>query len=241
MFLTLLSGLFIGLVNGLIVTKGKINSFIATLGTMAIIRGTTYVFTKASAVINNIKGFDYLGTGSIFGMPVTVLIFIVMAVLTFYILKYTVLGRNIYAVGGNVNAARLSGINTDKIKIISFMIAGLLGALTSIISASRMDSGQPNAGTNFEFLVITAVILGGVSMTGGRGNVFGVILGVLILKVLNNGLVLLNISSFYQDIMRGIVIVLAVFIDEKRRRDIGKSLLQNQKILEAKLEKNTRN
>lgn len=225
--ITLALGAIVGLANSLIITKGKINSFIATLGTMAVIRGLTMASTKAAAIVNNHEGFDYLGTGKIAGIPITIFIFTIMGCATFYLLNFTVLGRTIYAVGGNVNAARLSGINTDKIKIIVFVIAGVLASLTSIISASRMNSGQPNAGTNFEFLVITAVILGGVSMTGGRGNVFGVILGILILKVLNNGLVLMNISSFYQDVARGIVILLAVYLDEKRKRDLGRKLLQN--------------
>jgi len=228
LILTIIFGGLIGLLNATIVTKGKINSFITTLGTMAIIKGSTFVMTKAESIQNNYVGFDYLGTGSIFGIPVPVIIFAVLCVCVYYLLNFTVLGRNIYAVGGNANAARLSGLNVNKIKIIVFMIGGGLGALTAVISASRLNSGQPTAGTGFELLVISAVILGGVSMTGGRGTLFGVILGVLILSVLSNGLVLLNVSSFFQEIARGLVIIIAVFMDEKRKQSMNKKLLQSK-------------
>jgi len=225
---TLILGLIVGLINSLIVTKGKINSFITTLGTMAIIKGTTFVLTKAASIQNNYEGFDYLGTKNILGIPIPVIIFIVLCILVYYILNFTVFGRNIYAVGGNANAARLSGINVNKIKVLVFMIGGAFYALTAVISASRMNSGQPTAGIGFEMLVISAVILGGVSMTGGRGNVLGVVMGILILNVLSNGLVLLNVSSFYQEIARGLVIIIAVLLDENRKRNINKRLVQSK-------------
>lgn len=226
LILTLLLGVLVGFVNAIVVTKGKINSFIATLGTMAIIKGATFVLTKAASIQNTYPGFDFWGTGNIIGIPIPVIFFIVLCAIVHYVLNYTVLGRNIYAVGGNASAARLSGLNVVKIKIIVFMIGSIFAALTAVITASRLNSGQPTAGTGFELLVISAVILGGVSMTGGRGNILGVVMGVLILSVLSNGLVLLNVSSFYQEIARGLVIIIAVFLDENRKRNLSRKLLQ---------------
>ncbi len=227
LIITLLAGSLVGFVSSFIVTKGQISSFITTLGIMSVLRGTTFVLTQAAAVENTYPGFDYLGTGMLFGIPVSILIFIVLLLIAYYILKFTTLGRKIYAIGGNKFAARLSGLNVDKIKIIVFMIAGALVAFTAVITASRMNSGQPTTGTGFELYVISAVILGGVSMTGGRGNLFGAIIGIVLLNVLSNGLVLLNVSSFYQEITRGVVIIGAVLLDEKRKRDLSRQMLKS--------------
>lgn len=226
MIITMMVGAGVGFINAYIFTKGKITSFITTLGTMSVLKGITFVLTKAASVENKYPGFDYLGTGTVLGVPVSIIICIVLAILVWFMLKKTTIGRKIYAVGGNANAARLSGLNVDRIKITVFMFAGILVAFTAIITASRMNSGQPTTGTGFELLVISSVILGGVSASGGRGTLLGGLIGILILNVLSNGLILLNVSSFYQDIARGVVIIVAVLLDEKKKRDIGKQMLK---------------
>ena len=148
------------------------------------------------------------------------LIAFLLLVLFFYVLHYTTFGRYVYAVGGNPQAARLSGLPVERIRIAVFVIAGLLAALSAFILASRLNSGQPNAGLGFELQVIAAVILGGISLTGGVGTLAGALIGILILTVLSNGLVLLNVSSFYHDIARGIVIILAVYLDTRRKQSL---------------------
>jgi ribose transport system permease protein len=226
LLLTLLLGAAVGYINAFIFTKSHMTSFISTLGTSTIVKGVTFVLTKSAAIENHVSGFDYLGTGTILGVPVAILIFLILAVLMGFMLQKTTLGRKIYAVGGNPNAASLSGLNVDRIKIGVFMLAGVLIALTAVITASRMDSGQPTTGTGFELIVISSVILGGVSASGGRGNMIGGLVGILLLQVLNNGLILLNVSSFYQEIARGVVIIIAVSLDERKKRDIGKKMLK---------------
>ena len=226
--ITILLGIVIGYINGLLVAKANINSFIATLGTMSMIKGAVFVMTNAASIQNRTPNFDWLGTGEILGLPVPLVIFIILCLVVYYLLHFTVFGRNVFAVGGNTAAAKASGINVDKIKIIAFAIGGGLAALTSIISASRMNSGQPSTGTGFELMVISAVVLGGTSLAGGRGKILGCILGILILNILNNGLILMNVSSFYQEIVRGAVILIAVYVDGRRRQNEHKRLLRHE-------------
>lgn len=147
-----------------------------------------------------------------------------MSVLVY--LKKTIFGRYIYAIGGNTEASELAGIPVQKIKLICFVISGILASFTALILASRLNSGQPGAGDGFEFNVVSAVVLGGVSLNGGKGNLSGAVLGVLILAVLTNILTLLNVSSFYQQIARGVVILIAVYLDERKRRSSEKKVLQ---------------
>lgn len=220
-------GVFIGLINGLLVTKGKINSLIGTLGMMTIIRGAAMVITSAKAVQTPLKSFKVIGTGYWGPFPIPVIITVMLALLFYFILHHTTFGRYIYAVGGNGEAAKLSGLPVGRIKLTSYVLCGALTALSAYILASRMNSGQPNAGVGFEMEVIGAVILGGISLTGGVGSLIGALIGILILGVLSNGLILLNVSSFWQDIARGAVIILAVYLDTYRR---GK---QQQKLVQA--------
>jgi ribose transport system permease protein len=218
-------GAVIGLLNGLLITKAKINSLIATLGTMAILRGGAMVGTQAVSIQGKVESFVDIGTGYWGPFPIPVLIVFALFALFYYALHHLTFGRYIYAMGGNVEAARLSGLAVDRTKIFVFIIAGVLAALSAFILASRLNSGQPNAGLGFELQVIAAVILGGISLTGGIGTLSGAFIGILILTVLSNGLVLLNVSSFYHDIARGVVIILAVYLDTRRKESLLRRML----------------
>ncbi len=222
----LILGAVIGLVNGLLVTRARINSLIATLGMMAILRGVAMVSTQAVSIQAQVDGFIEAGTGHWGPVPIPVLIMLVLFAAFYYLLHHTPLGRYIYAIGGNTEAARLAGLAVDRTKIAVFAMGGLLAGLSAFILASRLNSGQPNAGLGFELQVIAAVVLGGISLTGGVGTLIGAFIGILILTVLNNGLVLLNVSSFYHDIARGLVIILAVYLDSRRKQSLVRRLLQ---------------
>jgi len=226
---TLFAGACIGLINGLLITRAHINSLIATLGMMAILRGGAMVSTQAVSIQGSVDSFVEIGTGHLGPIPIPVLIAFLLLALFFYVLHYTTFGRYVYAVGGNPQAARLSGLPVDRIRIAVFVIAGILAALSAFILASRLNSGQPNAGLGFELQVIAAVILGGISLTGGVGTLAGAFIGILILTVLSNGLVLLNVSSFYHDIARGIVIILAVYLDTRRKQSLVRRMLSGIK------------
>lgn len=212
-------GTVIGATTGFIVAKGKLQAFIATLVMMLILRGATLVYTKGSPISlgmeDSAEAFESIGTGQIIGIPTPIWIMCVVFIAAWYLLKYTRLGRYIYALGGNESATRLSGINVDKIKITVYAISGLLCALASTIEVSRLSSAQPNAGTGYEMDAIAAVVLGGTSMAGGRGKIIGTLIGALILGLLNNGLNLLEVDPYYQMIVKGAVILFAVLIDNK--------------------------
>lgn len=219
-------GLFLGLCNGLLVTAAKINSLIATLGTMAIFRGVAYVVTGGVSIQVSHPAFQPLGAGSILGVPVPLIIAAAIVAAAWFVLNQTVFGRYIYAIGGNVDAAMLAGVAVKRIKLICFLVSGVLASLSALILAARMNSGQPSAGDGFEFNVVSAVVLGGVSLNGGKGNLSGAVLGVLILALLTNVMTLMNLSSFYQQIARGVVILLAVYLDGRSRRSAERKLLQ---------------
>lgn len=225
----IITGAVLGCINGLLVTKAGINSLIASLGTMAILRGSAYIITNGISIQANIPGFEILGTGYIGPFPIPFLIAVVIFAALYFVLNKTVFGRNIYAVGGNNSAARLCGINVGRIKMAAYIIVGVLTALSGYILACRLNSAQPNAGDGFEFQVISAVVLGGVSLSGGKGNLTGAVIGVLILSVLSNVLVLAGVSSFYQEVSRGIVILLAVYIDSRNKRMAEKKILIGKK------------
>jgi ribose transport system permease protein len=222
----LLTGAFLGLINGFLVTKAKLNSLIATLGTLAIYRGAAYVSTNAVSIQAKVSAFETLGTGFIGPLPIPVVIMILLFAAFYYVLNHTTFGRYLYAIGGNVNASRLSGLPVDRMKLWVYVMGSVFAALSAIILASRMFSGQPNAGSGFELQVVSAVILGGISLTGGVGTLTGAFIGMLILGVLSNALILLNVSSFYHDIARGLVIILAVYLDGTRRRNLQKKLVK---------------
>jgi ribose transport system permease protein len=223
-------GVVVGAVNGLLVTKAKINSLIATLGTMAIWRGVAMVVTGAVSIQSGVEGFQRLATGFIGFVPNAVIIAAVLYIIIYYVLNHTTFGRKIYAIGGNKEASRLAGLPVDKIKFLVYVASGVLTMLSGVLLASRMASAQPTAGTGFEMVVIASVILGGVSLSGGIGTIAGALIGMIILGVLQNGLTLLDVSSFWQDITRGLVIILAVFVDGIRKESVAKRLVKEQKI-----------
>ncbi|WP_394019689.1 ABC transporter permease [Anaerococcus cruorum] len=213
-------GLVLGLINGLLITKGKLAPFIVTLATMTIFRGLTLVYTDGRPIAGpkDNFAFKFLGKGQFFGIPFQVILFILAFLLLWIILNKTALGRKIYAVGGNEKASYISGINIDKVKICVYVISSLMAVLSGLVLTSRLNSAQPTAGAAYEMDAIAAVVLGGTSMTGGSGSLTGTLIGILILGVLNNGLNLLGVSSFYQQIVKGIVILIAVLIDRKRNK-----------------------
>ena len=186
------------------------------------------VSTQAVSIQAKVVGFVEVGTGYLGPIPIPVLLTFVLFGLFYYVLHHTILGRYIYAIGGNIQAARLSGLAVDRTRILVFVIGGMLAAISAFILASRLNSGKPNAGLGFELQVIAAVILGGISLTGGVGTLAGACIGILILTVLSNGLVLLNVSSFYHDIARGAVIILAVYLDIRRKESLLRRLLASQ-------------
>lgn len=213
-------GLILGLINGILITKGKLAPFIVTLATMTIFRGLTLVYTDGRPIAGpkDNFAFKFLGKGQIFGIPFQVILFILAFLCLWIILNKTSLGRKIYAVGGNEKASYISGINIDKVKIWVYVISSLMAVLSGLVLTSRLNSAQPTAGAAYEMDAIAAVVLGGTSMTGGSGSLTGTLIGILILGVLNNGLNLLGVSSFYQQIVKGIVILIAVLIDRKRNK-----------------------
>lgn len=226
-------GVATGLCNGALVTKLGLNSLIATLATMAIYRGIIMVATDAISQIVSVEGFSEIGAGSLLGIPIPVIIAAVLIAVFHFVLNSSKFGRYIYAVGGNKESAKLAGLNVSKIKMQVYIIGNVLFALSAVILTSRLDSGQPNAGVGMEMNVIAAVILGGVSLNGGTGTLLGAILGVVILGVIQNGLVLLNVNSFWQDIVRGIVIILAVYLDVRRKKSVEKRLLKEAQAAQA--------
>lgn len=214
----LLAGLLMGAFNGFIITKSKIAPFIVTLGTMTIGRGLALILSDGRPVSNLSDSFNYLGSGTVLGIPVLILIFILVFALCSIVLSKTILGRYIYAIGGNEQAARASGINIDRVKLSVYSISGLLAGLAGILLASRITTGQPNAGAGFELDAIAAVVIGGTSTAGGRGTMAGTLIGVLLIGVINNGLDLINVTSYYQQVVMGIIIIGAVVLDSLNQK-----------------------
>jgi ribose transport system permease protein len=210
-------GTVIGLINGVLVSKGRIQAFIVTLATMTIFRGVTYVFTNGTPISGLGQNFSSIGNKMVLGLPIPVVLMVIVFGIALYILSQTRYGRYVYALGGNEDSARLSGINTDKIKTLVYVISGAAAALSGIIVTSRIGSASPNAGVGFELDAIAAVVVGGTSLSGGEGSVVGTIIGALIIGVLNNGLNLINVSPFYQAIVKGLVILLAVMVKKKNK------------------------
>jgi ribose/xylose/arabinose/galactoside ABC-type transport system permease subunit len=212
-----LVGLLGGLINGFIISRKTIAPFIVTLGMMTIARGFALVYTDGRPVINLSNNFNNIGGGYIIGIPIPIIIFGVIALLGGCILKYTRLGRYTYAIGGNEEAARISGINTKSIIMVVYALTGLLAGLAGIVLSSRVMSGSPAIGFGYELDAIAAVVIGGTSLSGGVGSIRGTVLGVLIIGVMNNGLDLLNVSSYWQQIAKGTIIIIAVLLDLKKK------------------------
>lgn len=211
-------GAVLGAVNGLVITKGKVAPFIATLATMTIFRGLTLVYTNGNPIssLTESEAFHSFGQGYFFGLPVPAIMMLLMFGVAYFILHKTTLGRKTYAVGGNEKVSFIAGIKIDRIKIFAYTITGFLCGMAGAILTSRLNSAQPTAGTGYELDAIAAVVLGGTSLSGGKGRIVGTIIGALIIGTLNNGLNILNVSSFYQQVVKGIVILLAVLMDRKK-------------------------
>lgn len=218
MVIGIFAGLAMGALNGIIITKGRVAPFIATLATMTVFRGATLVYTEGRPItgFSNELSFQMIGRGYFLGIPVPVVLMLVAYAALYVVLKKTTFGRHTYAIGGNEEATRLAGIRVDRLKIWIYSLTGGLSALAGLILTSRLNSAQPTAGTAYELDAIAAVVLGGTSLSGGRGSIFGTLVGALIIGVLNNGLNLLNVSSFYQQVIKGVVILLAVILDRRK-------------------------
>jgi ribose transport system permease protein len=224
---TLLGGILAGLIiggsigafNGWAITRFGVPPFVVTLAMLTIARGFTLLWTNGYPIHNVGKHFEYIGTGWFLGVPIPVWISIIVVLMAAFVIQKTPFGRYVYAIGGNENAARLSGVNVKKTKTWVYVIAGALAALGGLMITARLDSAQPNAGTSYELDAIAAVVIGGTSLSGGRGSVWGTVLGAIIIGVLNNGLVLLDVSPFWQQVVKGLVILLAVLIDKQGKKD----------------------
>lgn len=225
----LAAGTLAGLLNGLIITRLRIPALITTLGTLTIIRGIGFTLTGGLPVfgfpqepfLGFAEGVQAIGKGYLLGIPVPVIIMVIVFVLGYIFLYRTYFGRYIYAIGGNAETARLSGIKVTRIQLLVYTLAGLLTGIAGMIVMGRVNSGQPSVGVGFELEVITAVVLGGVSIAGGAGSLLGVILGVFIMGVLSNGLIILNVSEYNQMVVRGLVLLIAVGVDQLRIRARG--------------------
>jgi inositol transport system permease protein len=212
-----LVGAACGAANGVVVTKGKVAPFIVTLGMMTVARGLALVISAGKPVSNLSREFTALA-GNVGGVPIPVLILALISVVAYVFLKNFRLGRYVYAVGGNETAARASGVNVQAVKLFAYTMSGALAGLAGVVLAARITTGQPNAGVGYELDAIAAVVIGGTSLSGGVGSVGGTLLGALLMGVINNGLDLMNVSSYYQQIAKGLIIVGAVWMDKQQEK-----------------------
>ncbi len=223
--LTLGVGVFIGAINGWLITKLNVAPFIATLGTLYVARGVALLSSDGRTFPNLVgnpelgnTGFGYLGAGRILGLPVSVWLLIVVALGATYLARYTPLGRHIFAVGGNERAARISGVRVNMVKMFVYMFSGFCAAIVGLIISSELMASHPATGESFELNAIAAAVLGGTSMSGGRGTIGGTIVGAFVIGILSDGLVMMGVSSFWQMVIKGLVIIVAVVIDQAQRR-----------------------
>lgn len=218
MILALAIGTFLGAVSGILVTKGRLQPFIATLITMTVYRGVTMIFTGAKPISNLGDSFvlKLVGRGNFYRIPIPVILLLLVFAAFYLLLNKTTFGRAVYATGSNWKCAKLAGINIHRTKIAVYAISGFMASLSGLILLSRLGSAQPTLDEGYELDAIAAVALGGTSMSGGRGKIYGTFIGVLIIAVLNNGLNILGVSSYYQDVIKGLVILVAVLSDRKR-------------------------
>ncbi len=224
MIITLFAGFLIGLTNGFFINELGLPPFVATLGMMTSLRGLSYVLTQAKPVVGFPSSIHWIGKGSVFTIPTPAIIMAIMFILGYLFLEKTRFGTYIYGVGGNEEATRLSGVNPKTIKYIVYSINGFLAALSGIILMSRVNGGQPKGGDGYEMDVITSVILGGVSMSGGEGKIGFVLIGVFFMGVLKNGLIMMNVSDYWQQVTSGIVLVVAVAFDRIMQKEKEKQV-----------------
>ncbi len=213
-------GMLLGAVNGLMIIKGGIPPFVATLSMLAIARGLTLVYTEGRPIAGLDERFIYWGTGQLLGIPLPVIIMIFIAIIAHIVTRYTPFGLHVYSTGGNEETTRLAGVSPDRIKLAVYIISGFLAALGGLLLTARLWSAQPNAASGWELDAIAAPVLGGTSLFGGVGSIGGTIVGAFIIGVLGNGLNLMGVPSYYQQVIKGMVLILAVVVDliNKRRR-----------------------
>ncbi|PBC00728.1 ABC transporter permease [Mesorhizobium sp. WSM3860] len=223
--ITLAVGILIGAVNGLLITKLNVAPFIATLGTLYVARGFALLSSDGRTFPNLVgkpelgtTGFGYLGAGKLLGLPVSIWILVVVALCAAYLARYTPLGRHIFAVGGNERAARISGVRVNMVKMFVYMFSGFCAAIVGLIISSELMASHPATGESFELNAIAAAVLGGTSMSGGRGTIGGTIVGAFVIGILSDGLVMMGVSSFWQMVIKGLVIIVAVVVDQAQRR-----------------------
>jgi ribose transport system permease protein len=212
-------GLLSGAVSGLLVAFGKLPPFIATLGTMTVVRGVAFTLTQAIPIANLPKGFTMWGTERTLGIPNPVIIMLLLVIIFAFILAKTKLGRHIYAIGSNFEAARLSGVNTRKVQMAVYVFSGLLAAFAGLITAARVVTAQPGAGDGYELDAVASSVIGGSSTMGGEGIIAGTFIGAFVIGVLRNGLNLVGVTPHIQRILIGVVIVGSVFLDKIKRKD----------------------
>lgn len=234
-FLSVIGSIFVGAmcgyVNGLIIVYGKVTSFITTLGMMGIARGLALTLSDGKTIYNFPDALRFFGNGQIsitetVRIPIPVIIALIVVVVSYYVLTQTIFGRQVYALGGNREAVRLSGININKLEIKVYVINGALAAIGAVILVGRLNAAQPIAGNGYELDAIAATVIGGTSLIGGVGSVISTSIGALIMGVLQNGLTLLNVTSYLQRLIIGLVIILAVFLDQVRRGTVSTSQLK---------------
>ncbi len=208
-------GVLVGLVNGVLCAVGKLPGFIATLASMTVLRGLAYIITGGNSVVWQNTTFTKIGTGYVGIIPIPVIIMAIAIAFGVVLTTKMRFGRYIYAVGGNMETSRWSGIDVVKVKILVYVIMGVLTSISGLIVVARLGSGQPSAGQNFEMDCITAAVVGGTSMSGGRGKIAGAMIGVLLLTVLTNGMTLVGINTYWQQVFKGIIIVVSVLADSR--------------------------
>ncbi|WP_172925485.1 ribose ABC transporter permease [Streptococcus sp. 1343] len=214
--ISLILGCILGMMNGLLISYGKLAPFIVTLATMTIFRGATLVYTNGNPITKGLSDtflFQFLGQGYIVGIPFPVIIMFIVFIVLYVLLHKTAFGKSVYAIGGNEKAAYISGVKLNKVKIIIYSISGMMASISGLIITSRLNSAQPTAGASYEMDAIAAVVLGGTSLSGGKGRILGTLIGALIIGVLNNGLNIIGVSAFWQQVVKGVVILIAVLID----------------------------
>ena len=233
--ITVLVGIFVGTINGLLITRLNVAPFIATLGTLYVARGAA-LLSSGGRTFPNLNGnpdygsdtFSFIGTGTILGIPVLIWMLVVVGLLASYISRRTPLGRHIYAVGGNERGAALSGVKVHRVKMFVYMFSGFCAALVGLIIASQLQASHPATGETFELNAIAAAVLGGTSMSGGRGRIGGTIIGAFVIGILSDGLIMMGVSSFWQTVIKGVVIIAAVVIDQAQQKLQARVALQQE-------------
>ena len=228
-------GAGVGLINGLLITRLNVAPFIATLGTLYVARGAALLISGGATFSNLVgdaglgnTGFPFLGSGTLLGVPISIVALAIFAAVAAYVAARTPFGRQVYAVGGNERAAALSGVRINRIKVSAYMISGFCAAFAGLVIASELVAAHPASGETFELNAIAAAVLGGTSLSGGRGTIGGTLIGAFVIGVLSDGLVMLGVSSFWQMVIKGIVIIAAVVLDQMQRRMYRRFALQAQ-------------